>query len=414
MATNRADSTLDLPLEVAELIIDESALAGDKDTLRNICLASKRYTPRCQQHLFHTIDLGDRCIPGGLYYRRLRTLLVRFPELGKLVRELRLVDTYVWDSEKEANWGWLIVEENLAGILAALPNLSAFSLRFNAETPAWPSFAAPLRHALIQLAQRPTMHAFALNRIARFPPSLLVTLVAGVRELELIDVAVQEFSPAAPLEVLLGVAAIATPVVVSLTLRAPKAGMLHVLRTILAAAPLPTLRRLRVAAVDHTDGAAALELWSLLHWGAHTITQIEWLPAVRPLTPATSPPAPIDFAILTRLASLQFLVNFHAPAPVFRHLLPVLAQVASGSHFHRLVIECMFVRPMELVARQRDWAALDGVLGTSAFHGVRDVVFVARKRSPPAALGDAAVVIGEMLPLARSRGVRISFDRNLD
>lgn len=287
MATHRADSTLDLPLEVAELIIDESALAGDKDTLRNICLASKRYTTRCQQHLFHTIDLGDRCIPGGLYYRRLRSLLVRFPELGKLVRDLRLVDTYVWDSEKEANWGWLIVEENLAAILAALPNLAAFSLRFNAETPAWPSFAAPLRHALIQLAQRPKMHAFALNRIARFPPSLLVTLVASVRRLELIDVAVQEFSPAAPLEVLLGVAAIATPVVVSLTLRAPKAGMLHVLRTILAAAPLPTLCRLRVAAVDHADGAAALELWSLLHWGARTITQIEWLPAVRPLTAAT-------------------------------------------------------------------------------------------------------------------------------
>ena len=287
MANHRADSTLDLPLEIAELIIDESALAGDKDTLRNIALASKRYTARCQQRLFHTIDLGDRCIPGGLYYRRLRTLLVRFPELGKLVRELRLVDTYVWDSEKEANWGWLIGEENLADILAALPNLTAFSLAFNAETPAWPTFAPPLRHALIQLAQRPKVHSFALNRISRFPPSLLVTLVAGVRALELIDVAVQEFSPAAPLEVLLGVAAIATPVVASLTLRAPKAGMLHVLRTVLAAAPLPTLTRLRVAAVDHTDVAAALELWSLLHWGAQTITQIEWLPAVRPLTPAT-------------------------------------------------------------------------------------------------------------------------------
>lgn len=128
----------------------------------------------------------------------------------------------------------------------------------------------------------------------------------------------------------------------------------------------------------------------------------------------SAPPAPIDFSILTRLASLQFLVNFHAPAPVFKYLLPVLAQVASGSHFHKLVVECMFMRPMELVARQSDWATLDTVLGTPAFHGVRDVVFVARKRSPPAALGDAAVVIGEMLPLARARGVRISFDRNLD
>lgn len=287
MSPTPSESALDLPVEIAELIIDEAAHAGDKKTLKNVALASRRFTTRCQRHLLHTIDLGDRCIPGGEYYKRLRLLLARSPALGAHVRQLYLVDTYVWDRDKAANWGWLIAEEEIADVLALLPNLTTFSLKFNAHQPAWPSFAPALRHALIQLAQRPKVQTFALSYITRFPSSLLITLTASVRRLELADLSVQELTPAAPLEVVLGVAAIATPIVEVLTLRAPKAGMLLVLRTILSVATLPALKRLRVTMVDHADDAAALELWSLLHWASNSITELEWLPAIRPPVPAT-------------------------------------------------------------------------------------------------------------------------------
>ena len=56
-----------------------------------------------------------------------------------------------------------------------------------------------------------------------------------------------------------------------------------------------------------------------------------------------------------------------------------------------LFIEFLSVSAMALGASQSDWAALNAVLATPAFHDVREVVFVAHERSPPGDLCDAAV-----------------------
>ncbi|KAF8179633.1 hypothetical protein BJ912DRAFT_982302 [Pholiota molesta] len=409
MATSRAESTLDIPLELVELIIDQAAAANDRDTLRTLALTSRHHVARCQKHLFHTIDLGDRCLPGREYYRRLHAVLAPRPALRAHVRELRLLDTYIWDRAKD--WRWLVAEESLVDLLAGLPALQGFALTFNAAVPAWADFRAPIRNALVQLAQRPGLERFALTNITAFPASLLVAL-AAVPRLELCNVQVQAASAgagAAPLAVALGIAAGAPPAVEELTLRTPAAGTLLALRTVLAVSAQPTLRTLRVLMVDHADTLVALELWGLLHWAAHSITALEWRPAVRPRTPATLPPAPINIGILTRLASLHFLVNFHSEsAPVFAALLPLLLQISSGSHFHTLTVECTFIRPAELVACQRDWGALDAVLCGGAFDGLRRVD---GGGGPAGEL--VRTVLGEQLPMVRGRGVRVVLDTSL-
>ena len=67
------------------------------------------------------------------------------------------------------------------------------------------------------------------------------------------------------------------------------------------------------------------------------------------------PPHPIDIGILYQLEKLHFLVNFHTTSyPVFTELLALLAQVSSNTIFHELVIECQFLRAVELVACASD------------------------------------------------------------
>ncbi|KAF9473027.1 hypothetical protein BDN70DRAFT_886265 [Pholiota conissans] len=405
-----AATALDIPIELVELIIDQAAALSDRETLRTLALTSRNYVARCQKHLFHTIDLGDRCIPGSEYYRRLYNILAIRPSLCGYVRELRMHDTYVWD--KESNWRWLVDEESICDLLDFLPALTTFALTFNAAVPSWMDFKPSIRNAIIQLARRPLLHTFALANVKNFPASLLVTLVT-ISRLELSNVQVQDLSVTTPLEVVLGIASISTPGVRELTLRAPSAGLLLVLRTILSASVHPTLTTLRVLMLDAADTLATLELWSLMHWGANSITEFEWRPAVRPRTPAIRPPAPIDICIFRRLAALHFIVNFHSESqPVFAALIPLLQQISSGSYFHTLKIECTFLRPAELIACQRDWGALDEALSQSAFDGLKEVVFYARQRGP--SRGELVkTILDEQLLLARARGVKILVDASL-
>ncbi|KAF8963763.1 hypothetical protein BDZ97DRAFT_1758373 [Flammula alnicola] len=402
MAESSQENTLDLPLEIAELIIDEVARQNDKQALRTMALVSPCYVDRCQKKLFHTIDLGDRCISGEEYYRRLYRILSQRPNFRSYVRDLRLVDTYVWDINKES-WTWLVTEDSICDVLDLLPNLHSFSLTFNTGQPTWTSFKPCIRHALMQLAKRPSLISYSLNHIYNFPPTLLVSL-AVMKHLELNDVTVHDLALTSSLPVVLSIASISTPRLESLILKAPSPTTLLVLRSILSLSPHPTLIALRVAMVNNQDTTTIVELWGLMQWAASSITDLEWRPSLRP-------PAPIDIGILSRLQTLQFMVNFHSEAqPVFSELLVLLQQISSGSLFHHLIIECMFLKAVELVACGSDWSALDQMLSKSEFDGLKSVVFCARFRSAPGLKVSAKTIVEEQLPAIRARGVHIRFD----
>jgi len=120
------------------------------------------------------------------------------------------------------------------------------------------------------------------------------------------------------------------------------------------------------------------------------------------------PPHPIDIGTLHRLEKLHFLVNFHT-LPVFTGLLALLAQVSSNTAFRELVIECQFLTVVELIARASDWLSLDTTLTRPEFGGLRSVVFCTRTRPVASMKASARTILLEQLPVARAKGVRLSF-----
>lgn len=74
------------------------------------------------------------------------------------------------------------------------------------------------------------------------------------------------------------------------------------------------------------------------------------------------------------------------------------------------MIECMFLKTVELVACGSDWSALDMMLSKSEFSGLKAVVFCVRLRSAYFLKDSAKTILMEQLPSVRSRGVVIGFD----
>lgn len=86
----------------------------------------------------------------------------------------------------------------------------------------------------------------------------------------------------------------------------------------------------------------------------------------------------------------------------------LLSQVSSGYNFRELVIECMFLKAIELVACGSDWLALDSMLTKPEFGGLRSVIF--RARSANFMKLPAKMILMEQLPVARAKGVKLVFD----
>jgi len=144
-----------------------------------------------------------------------------------------------------------------------------------------------------------------------------------------------------------------------------------------------------------------------------SISRLWWRPRTHPKFPALGPLSPIDLAVLQNLRSLQFLVNFHADDPaVFAQLLFLLGRVASKRNFEQLVIECVFLNPMELGAAKDGWSALDTMLMNEEFSGLRSVTFSAQCKSVSMLKTSAMSFLREQLPLARGRGIAVAFDMN--
>ena len=278
MATLEAHPTIDLPLEVLELIVDEIATQGDKLTLRSFALVSRSFVARCQKHLFRTIDLGDKNVSGEEYYHLFFEILEQRPKFCSYVEDLRLVDTYVWDQNKDSTW--LVQEDSICDLLDLLPNLHSFALSFNTSRPTWLSFNACIRHSLMQLAKRPTIQSFSLSHIVDFPPPCLVTLTT-IRRLRLHDVHVTQAYLEDFFGVILELVSPSVSGLDTLILKAPTSATIHVLQNIFQLYPEPTLKALRISLLDEKNAELITESWNLIQWAAPSLTHLEWRPATR-------------------------------------------------------------------------------------------------------------------------------------
>ena len=209
--------------------------------------------------------------------------MYRRPLLRPYVRDLRLVDTYVWDKHGDASW--ILTEDSICDLFDMLPNLNAFSLTFNVGHPTWTSFTPHLRHSFVQVAQRPAIKSYALRRIRNFPPTLLVAL-ATVKRLELHDVQVQNLHLASSLGIILNLPSLPTPKLESLVLKSPSKNTVHALRNLISAYSGSVLKTLKLGLVDENDLDLISELWELMHWASKTLAHLEWRPGMRPKTPA--------------------------------------------------------------------------------------------------------------------------------
>lgn len=96
---------------------------------------------------------------------------------------------------------------------------------------------------------------------------------------------------------------------------------------------------------------------------------------------------------------------------MFSGLVALLSQVSSGYHFRELIIECMFLKAVELVACGSDWLLLDTLLSKPEFDGLKHVVFRARLRPASFIMKQSAkTILLEQLPMVRAKGVTLVCD----
>ena len=165
-------------------------------------------------------------------------------------------------------------------MLHVLPNLHSFSLTFKTGQPKWTSFNPYLRQALLDLAKRPSIVKYSLNRISDFTPTLLVTLLM-VKNLELNDVQVNNVHLTSSLAVVQGLVPTSIPKLETLILKIPSASTVHVIQKILSLYPIPALRSLHVVFVNDKDDELVTELWALIKWSSASLTDLQWRPAIR-------------------------------------------------------------------------------------------------------------------------------------
>ena len=273
---------LAFPWEILELILHEVAMMNDRRTLRNFSLASHAFVSECQRKLFHTIDFRDRCISGEEYCRRLCTITSEQPRFRDYIRELRLVDTYPWDSNLD--WNWLVSRDILSELLDSLPRLEIFSLHFNKGPPAWHDLHESVQTSLIDLAKRPYIKSYTLSNITHFPPALLIPWCA-IRNIQF-DRVTLALNPADTYNYFLALASVPNPRLEILTLRSPTSAFVRHLNETLALYAIQTLTDLAVMCANTTDVQLAADIWDLFQWASPTLQRLTWRPASQPKVPA--------------------------------------------------------------------------------------------------------------------------------
>ncbi|KAF8996785.1 hypothetical protein BDQ17DRAFT_1429459 [Cyathus striatus] len=197
MHTPRTPNTIThtrVPLEIAELIIDEVAALNDNFvTLRSCALSNRSFLKRSRQHLFRSIPLTYQASYPVAIYLRLYDVLRSSPELAKLVLEFHIdEDICVAEFDDHVD-PCFISQPTLPELLLMLPCMTTFSMCFESSSASgqdWEKLSHDLRCAILMILCRDCISDLRLDNMSNLPKSLS-TLILGIRTVTLLDV---EFS----------------------------------------------------------------------------------------------------------------------------------------------------------------------------------------------------------------------------
>ncbi|CAA7261088.1 unnamed protein product [Cyclocybe aegerita] len=396
-------SSIALPPELIETIVDEIGLLHDRGTLKACSLVSLAFAFPAQRHLFRAVDL-DNHIPRKKAYQRFHRLLVAKPHLGAYVRELRLGD----DSEDDFGSGksWIVQAKTLPRTLGLLPRLEAFTLTFNAEQTNWKAIPAETRSALGHLFRLPSLQAVSLEFIKAFPPQLLLSLT----RLKHLSLSCVETDMSTPLATYIHTRWESN--LQSLFLRGTSPPTVEMIGQALASSPPHSLRRLAITPTFEHGFSDAVS--DLIKTGGSCLTAFEWLPSIHFSSSAGS----IDLGLLPQLRLLRFVVSFrktYAQGP-FPEVVRLLSQLvapqtvnSTANIVESVTIDVHCVRNVDGNKLQTEWKPIDKVLTKPAFRRLKEVkVRLSTSTSSSADRHKFTLAFQDILPRLQAKGVLLS------
>ncbi|KAJ3517230.1 hypothetical protein NLJ89_g641 [Agrocybe chaxingu] len=395
-------SSIVLPPELIETIVDEVGLLRDRGTLKACSLVSLAFTFPAQRHLFRAVDL-DNHIPRKKAYQRFHRLLAAKPQLGAYVRELRLGD----DSEDDFGSGksWIVQAKTLPRTLGLLPRLEAFTLTFNAEQTDWKAIPAETRSAIGHLFRLPSLQAVSLEFIKAFPPQLLLSLT----RLKHLSLSCVEMDMSTALSTYIHTRWECN--LQSLFLRGTSPPTVAMIGQALSSSP-HSLRKLAITPTFEHGFSDAIS--DLMKTGGSCLTTFEWLPSIHFSSSAGS----IDLGLLPQLRFLRFVVSFrktHAQGP-FPEVVRLLSQLvtpqtvnSTANIVESVTIDVHCIRNVDGNKLQTEWKPIDKVLTISAFRRLKEVkVRLSTSTSSSADRHKFTLAFQDILPRLQAKGVLLS------
>ena len=149
-------STLSLPYDIVERIIDILAAEGDLIPIKNASLTSSSVLHFCRRHIFHTISSYSNRRP---LKKQIIKLLVNNPAIAQYIRELDYLVHYT-DSQ---------LSPLLPNLLHTISHLEC--LRFRSDGVDWTEMDPLLRSTLLHLMCLPTLTRVVITNVWNIPIS---------------------------------------------------------------------------------------------------------------------------------------------------------------------------------------------------------------------------------------------------
>ncbi|KAI5900698.1 uncharacterized protein SCHCODRAFT_02482122 [Schizophyllum commune H4-8] len=378
-----------LPFDVLEAVV--AHYRDDKRTLGALALVSSDILVPSRKHLFADVELksAKQC-------DRLLEVFAASPNVAGYIRALRIAaDTHGGDA--------LIESPTLPLVLRAMtPNLRVFSLSGRGVVSC-ESIPPALAAALVKLLAIGNMTEVSLGFLARIPIRL-IPLGPAVNKLRIIDVDPQGYPrPPTPGQTVLPGA----PQLRHLELHTrDDAAFIALLRYLLEAADLTTLRRMDVICPRWTDEAQDT-LHSVFTTAAPSLAQLSLMPPFEVyILPFSAEARAISLRSLRALWGLKVgLIDMpllpHHGVDWLRHVLDTLpsdnALTTIAVHVHW--------RPYDPARAPEYFALLDAAIAAPHLQRLREVIIVGDDRT----LGGEAVPIEKKVeygwPRLRERGI---------
>ncbi|KAF9043957.1 hypothetical protein BJ165DRAFT_1370847 [Panaeolus papilionaceus] len=399
-------SSLVLPQELVNVIIDEVGKQNDIPTLRSCSLTALGFVYPAQQHLFQVIDLDHRS-PRKKYFQKFYRLLTSKPHIGAHVRQLRLGDDtdedLMWRASKNALW--IANAKELPQLLRLLPKLRAFSLTFNSEMMPWMSLSAANRTALATLFDLDSLRSVSLEFMTGVPPSIISKLYSlNTLGLSCVEVDTPSNSPLR-VEPTSSFTSLDT-----LHLRGTTPATIESMVHLSEKVPVgdSTLRKL---SITPTFEAGFCDTVFELMKHHRNVTHFEWLPSIHFNASAGS----IDLNIFPSLQTLTLLVSFrktssgHGPFSEAIRLLTQLSSSSQPNQIKTVILDCHCIRSSDAKTRRVEWRPMDKLLSKSAFANLKEVkVQLAASTCSSIERANFVLAFQNLLPKVEEKGILIS------